>query len=273
MVMELVDGPTLSELIKDGALPPNVVTALALQLAQALEHAHFQRVVHRDLKPGNIMISKHGETKLMDFGIAQNEDLDRLTKTGLAVGTPGYMSPEQVTGGLVDARSDVYSLGVVLFEALSGKKAFSGANPGEVFAKVTTGKREALKKAAPGTPKALRGVVEKMLSVKPEARHADATELRHALEPLLAGLEKPPAALLVNFLRSKQRISETEALARLSQTDLAELSQLSPAELSSVRGGRWGLGLVFGVGAGVAAGVTMERWLPLLRSWFERLTH
>ena len=139
MVMEFVDGPTLGELIKEAPLPPQVVMVVALQLAQALEHAHFQKVVHRDLKPGNVMLSKTGETKLMDFGIVQNEELDRLTKAGLAVGTPAYMSPEQVTGAPVDVRSDLYSLGVVLFEALAGKRPFTGNNPGEVFAKVTTG--------------------------------------------------------------------------------------------------------------------------------------
>lgn len=271
MVMELVDGPTLSELIKEAPLPPQVVTVVALQLAQALEHAHFQRVVHRDLKPGNIMVSKLGETKLMDFGIVQNEDLDRLTKTGLAVGTPAYMSPEQVTGAPVDARSDLYSLGVVLFEALAGTRPFTGSNPGEVFAKVTTGKRESLKKAAPMTPPALRKVVEQLLSLRPEDRFADATALRHALEPMLGGLDKPPGALVVNFLRARQKITESEALARLSQTDLSQLSQLSPAELSAVRGPRWGLGLFLGVALGVGAGLTLEQWLPLARAWVESL--
>ncbi|MER2560961.1 MAG: serine/threonine-protein kinase [Myxococcaceae bacterium] len=271
MVMELVDGPTLGELIKEAPLPPQVVMVVALQLAQALEHAHFQKVVHRDLKPGNVMLSKTGETKLMDFGIVQNEELDRLTKAGLAVGTPAYMSPEQVTGAPVDVRSDLYSLGVVLFEALAGKRPFIGNNPGEVFAKVTTGKRESVKQAAPMTPKPLREVVERLLSVKPEDRFSDATSLRHALEPMLGGLDKPPAALLVNFLRARQKMTESEALARLSQTDLTALSQLSPAELSAVRGPRWGLGLMFGVALGVGAGLTMERWLPLVRAWLESL--
>jgi eukaryotic-like serine/threonine-protein kinase len=271
MVMELVDGPTLSELIKEAPIPSQVVSVVALQLSQALEHAHFQRVVHRDLKPGNIMVSKQGETKLMDFGIAQNEDLDRLTKTGLAVGTPAYMSPEQVTGAPVDVRSDVYSLGVVLFEALAGTRPFSGSNPGEVFAKVTQGKRESLKKMAPMTPRPLREVVERMLSLRPEDRFPDATSLRHALEPMLAGLDKPPSALMVNFLRARQKMTESEALARLSQTDLSQLSALSPAELSAVRGPRWGLGLTFGLALGVGAGLTMDHWQSMVRTWLELL--
>ena len=152
MVMELVDGPTLADLIKEAPLPPEAVAVLGLQLASALEHAHFHRVVHRDLKPGNVMLSTWGDVKLMDFGIVQTAELERLTQTGMAVGTPAYMSPEQVTGATVDPRSDLYSLGVVLYEALSGKRPYTGTNPGEVFAKVTTGRREALKKAAPKAP-------------------------------------------------------------------------------------------------------------------------
>lgn len=264
MVMELVDGPTLGELVKEAPLPPEVVTVMALQLAHALEHAHFRRVVHRDLKPGNIMLSKQGETKLMDFGIAQNEDLDRLTKTGLAVGTPAYMSPEQIGGAPVDVRSDLYSLGVVLFEALAGVKPFTGSSAGEVFAKVTRGQRQSVKKAAPMTPKGLRLIVEQLVQVDPAKRFSDATALRHALEPLVAGFDKPPAALLVNFLHTRGRITQSEALARLSQTDLTALSQLSAAELEAVRGSRWGWALIFGFTAGALSSTT-EHWLPVVR--------
>jgi serine/threonine-protein kinase len=261
MVMELVDGPTLGELIKEAPLPADAVAVIGLQLASALEHAHFHRVVHRDLKPGNVMINSWGDVKLMDFGIAQQEDLDRLTKTGMAVGTPSYMSPEQVMGGMVDPRSDIYSLGVMLYEALAGKRPFTGANPGEVFAKVTTGKKDKLVKAAPKVPKALAEVIEKAMALKPEDRYPDATALRRAFERLLARLDRSPSAVLVAFLRARKRLTESEALARLSHTELTQLSQLSPQELAAVRGPRWGLALVFGVLLGVAI-ASFGGWWP-----------
>ncbi|MFZ5444403.1 MAG: serine/threonine-protein kinase [Myxococcota bacterium] len=273
MVMELVDGPTLSELIKESPLPPDAVAVIGLQLASALEHAHFHRVVHRDLKPGNVMISSWGDVKLMDFGIAQQEDLDRLTRAGMAVGTPAYMSPEQVTGGQVDARSDIYSLGVMLYEALSGKRPFSGANPGEVFARVTAGKKEApLARVAPKAPKSLVSIIEKAMARDPDKRFADATALRKAFQELLARIERSPSAVLVAFLRSRNRLSESEVLARLSHTELTQLSQLSPQELAVVRRPRWGLALAFGVLLGVAIS-SFEQWWPRLEQVFANLRH
>jgi eukaryotic-like serine/threonine-protein kinase len=269
MIMELVDGPTLAELIKEAPLPADAVAVIGLQLASALEHAHFHRVVHRDLKPANVMLNSWGDAKLMDFGIAQQEDLDRLTRTGMAVGTPAYMSPEQVTGGAVDPRSDVYSLGVMLYEALAGKRPFTGANPGEVFARLTTGKKEKLVRAAPKVPKALAQVIEKAMSLKPDDRYADATALRRAFEALLARLDRSPSSLLVAFLRSRKRLTESEALARLSHTELTQLSQLSPQELATVRGPRWGLALLGGVALGVAI-ASFEGWWPRLLVLFGR---
>ena len=272
MVMELVDGPTLSELIKEAPLPPDAVCIIGLQLASALEHAHFHRVVHRDLKPGNVMINSWGEVKLMDFGIAQQEDLDRLTRTGMAVGTPSYMSPEQVMGGLVDARSDIYSLGVMLYEALAGKRPFTGANPAEVFAKVTTGQHEPLSKAAKGAPKHLVKVIEQAMSRDAKDRFVDASALRRAFESLLTRLERSPSAVLVNFLRSRKKITETEALARLSQTELTALSQLSPAELATVRKPRWGLAIMFGALLGAAIS-SFPEWWPRLMTAVDSYRH
>ena len=265
MVMELVDGPTLSELIKEAPLPAEAVAVVGLQLASALEHAHFHRVVHRDLKPGNVMINSWGDVKLMDFGIAQQEALDRLTKTGMAVGTPAYMSPEQITGGAVDVRSDIYSLGVMLYEAVSGRRPFVAPNPGEVFAKVTVGTHEKISKVAK-LPKPLAEVIEQAMARRPEDRFQDATALRRAMERLLERLEHAPSAVLVNFLKNRKRLTESEALARLSRTDLTQLSELSPAELAAVRRPRWGLALAAGVLLGGAI-ASADTWLPVVRGW------
>lgn len=271
MVMELVDGPTLSELIKESPLPPDAVAVIGLQLASALEHAHFHRVVHRDLKPGNVMINSWGDVKLMDFGIAQQEDLDRLTRTGMAVGTPSYMSPEQVTGGQVDARSDLYSLGVMLYEALAGKRPFTGANPGEVFARVTTGKFEPLTRASRQTPKSLARVIERAMAKDPAQRYQDATALRRAFEELLTRLERSPSAVLVNFLRTRKRLTESEANDRLSHTSLEQPSKLSPAELAVVKRPRWELGLLLGalIGGAVAS---FPEWGPRVTELVARLS-
>jgi serine/threonine-protein kinase len=120
MILERVDGPTLQELMADGPLPPEVAAVVGAKVAAALEHAHFNRIIHRDIKPSNVMFTKSGEVKLMDFGIAKDIGLEALTRQGMAIGTPSYMSPEQVAGKKIDHRTDLYSLGAMLYEALAG---------------------------------------------------------------------------------------------------------------------------------------------------------
>jgi serine/threonine protein kinase len=264
-----VDGPTLSELIKEGPLPPDAAAVVGLQLASALEHAHFHRVVHRDLKPANVMINSWGEAKLMDFGIAQQEDLDRLTKTGMAVGTPSYMSPEQVSGSPVDARSDIYSLGVMLYEALAGKRPFTGTNPGEVFTRIATGKFEPLRKVAPKVPWLMAELVERAMAKDPRRRFKDATTLRRALEDLLARLDGSPSAVLVGFLRSREKISEADALARLSHTELAKFTQQGTVvKRAPKKQSRWTWVLVAGVLAAAAA-QWRAQWQPAVEQWWK----
>ncbi|HSI06635.1 MAG TPA: serine/threonine-protein kinase, partial [Myxococcota bacterium] len=116
IVMEFVEGIDVYDLIgRVGRLPPEIASIIALQAARALEYAHYRGVVHRDFKPSNLMITKQGEVKLMDFGIARDIANDDLTRPGTAIGTPAYMSPEQIMGERVDFRSDVFSFGIVLY--------------------------------------------------------------------------------------------------------------------------------------------------------------
>src|SRR5215472_2171163 len=135
IVLELVDGATLADRIAAGPLPLDEAIAVATQIADALEAAHGKGVVHRDLKPANVKITADGKVKVLDFGLAkltQETPADNVptlmatTQAGMLLGTAAYMAPEQANGGVTDARSDVFSFGVVLYEVLSGRRAFGG---------------------------------------------------------------------------------------------------------------------------------------------------
>lgn len=269
MVMEYVDGPTLHELIKDGPLPADVAAVLGARIASALDHAHFRHIIHRDLKPGNVMLTKSGEVKLMDFGIAKDVDLVALTQQGMAVGTPAYMSPEQVTGTSLDPRTDIFSLGVLLYEALTGARPFQGKTAGEIFAKIRDGKYTPLHKAAPHVPPPLAHVVKRALEVKPENRYPDAAAMRRELDLFLAHEVKVShAALIVSFLRQRQKLTETEALAHLTHAELSILEAHAASQRSRSMQGklRWVAAIVL-LGLATAAGVylTQDKWVPLVQ--------
>ena len=137
IVMEYVDGANLADVIeKIGALPIDVGIMIAIQVCHALDYAHMRGLIHRDIKPSNIMIKRNGEVKLMDFGIAQSRNLESLTMPGTLIGTPAYMSPEQVLGQPLDARSDIFSFGIVLYEMLTGVKPFTDDEGRSVSAKI-----------------------------------------------------------------------------------------------------------------------------------------
>ena len=131
IVMEYVEGRTLAEVLRDPTpFPLADKIRLMQQLCAALDYAHARGVVHRDIKPANLMLNRHGEMKVVDFGIAKVNDGD-LTRTGSVLGTLTYMSPEQVDGGVIDRRSDVFSVGVVLYELVSTYRAFQGETPSQ----------------------------------------------------------------------------------------------------------------------------------------------
>ena len=268
MVMEYVDGPTLHDLIKDGPLPADVAAVIGARIASALDHAHFRHIIHRDLKPGNVMLTKAGEVKLMDFGIAKDVDLVALTQQGMAVGTPAYMSPEQVTGAQLDPRTDLFSLGVLLYEAVTGARPFQGKTAGEIFAKIRDGKYTPLHKAAPHVPAPLSNVVKRALEVKPEKRFPDAAAMRRELDLFLAHEVKVShPALLVGFLRQRQKLTETEALAHLTHAELGVLEAHAAEQRSrSARSKlKWVAAMVL-LSLATATGVylTQDKWAPLV---------
>jgi hypothetical protein len=186
IVMELVRGSTLRQVLDSrGALPPRRAVSIARQVADALGHAHAGGLVHRDVKPGNILLADDGRVLVTDFGIAKAvEDVNDLTDVGQIVGTAKYLSPEQVQGGGVDARTDLYALGVVLYEMLCGRPPFSGDSPtATALARLTT---EPLRprQVRAGISRSLEDVVLKAMARSPEARFATAADLCAALDGL-----------------------------------------------------------------------------------------
>lgn len=190
IVMELLEGEPLDTVLqREGALPVDQVLAIGVQLADALAYAHAQGVVHRDIKPSNIILSRDGRTtKIVDFGIARVAEGGELemaetlkTQVGQVLGTPRYMSPEQALGREIDGRSDLFSVGVILYELLTGKKAFAGASAATLALQITQQDPEPIGALAPDTPKGLQFIVEKLLSKRPEKRFADGAQLGDAL--------------------------------------------------------------------------------------------
>jgi serine/threonine protein kinase len=187
LVMELVEGQPLSTLIRPGvAMAPEIAAGLLAQTADGVAVAHAAGIVHRDLKPANLLVTPEGQVKITDFGIARAADGVALTQTGQILGTPHYLSPEQVDGRSATPASDVYALGVVLFECLTGTRPFSGDSP---VATALSHQRQPVPELPESVPEALRRVVRKALAKDPTERYADAAALAAALrepEPTVA---------------------------------------------------------------------------------------
>ena len=184
IVMELVDGIDLYDLLeKVPRLPPSVVACVGLQIARALSYLHTMGVLHRDLKPANVLISRAGIVKLGDFGIADDpRHAGDLTATGATLGTPSYMSPEQILGERLDWRSDQFSLGIVLYQMLAGRKPFAEDAQHSLPEKIRTQPPSSLQKLCPDAPPALVRIIDRCLRKKRAERYRTPEQLLVALE-------------------------------------------------------------------------------------------
>jgi serine/threonine protein kinase len=183
IAMEYVDGPTLDQILSQGApLAPNRIFSILGQTAAALDYAHQKGIVHRDIKPANIMIAADGTAKITDFGIAKITTTDQFTMTGTIVGTPHYMSPEQVQGQAVDGRSDQFSLAVIVYEILTGEKPYTGEHLTTVVYKIVAEEPAPAHRLNPSLGTVIEAVLRKGLAKKPDGRYRTCSEFTEALE-------------------------------------------------------------------------------------------
>jgi beta-lactam-binding protein with PASTA domain len=211
IVMEFIDGRSLAEIITaDGGLQPERAAEIASDVAKALEAAHKGGLVHRDIKPGNIMITNSGQTKVTDFGIVRalgGDSEQTMTQTGMVIGTAAYLSPEQAQGSPVDARSDVYSLGCVLYEMLTGRAPFAGETPLSIAYKHVREEAEPPSRENSDVSPGLDAITLKALAKNPDNRYSSAGEMSQDLQRFLSGQNVQATPLMDQSTRVQTAVS------------------------------------------------------------------
>ncbi len=177
IAMECVKGQSLKAMIESASMPLDEALAIAAQIAEGLAEAHAKGIVHRDIKPANVVVTPGGRVKIMDFGLARSNDATQLTVAGTTVGTVAYMSPEQARGKSVDHRTDIWSLGVILYEMIAGRRPFRGDRDQAVIYSIVNEEPEPLSVARPEVPGELENVMSRMLAKNPASRHPGAEEV------------------------------------------------------------------------------------------------
>jgi serine/threonine protein kinase len=222
IVMELLEGRALKDILdRGGRISLATAVQIVLQTADALGFAHRQGVVHRDIKPGNLMLTKQGLVKITDFGIARIDQMSR-TRTGVVIGSPRYMSPEGVSGKKVDGRSDVFSLGIVLYELLTGVAPFDAARPEDfltLMQNIVSKEPKPASRLNPAVPAALDAVIDRALRKNPAERYATADKMAEDLR-----------AVLLAELKSNESKSDIAALAATDDLVMPEFDLFAATE-------------------------------------------
>jgi serine/threonine-protein kinase len=247
LVMELIDGRDLDELLgSEGPLPPEQLADLLDQLADALDAAHSFGVMHRDLKPSNVLLTSDGKSgvvaKVADFGVAKavatNVPVEspKVTVMGALVGSPAYMSPEQIRGDVtIDGRSDLWSLGVLAYEALTGRVPFAGESVGVVMTAVVSGKFEPPSKLRPGLPRAVDAWFERALAVERAERFGTAKEMAAAFRAAVrGGQRRPRVAVRVAGLIGAVILLGVAVIGVVISSGTAEAPQSGPSSTGSL---------------------------------------
>ncbi len=212
IAMELIDGPTLAATLAGGArLPVDRAVWIARSLLAGLAHAHRNGILHRDIKPENVMFARRGDTLrpvLIDFGLARLYDEGPLTAAGMCVGSPSYLAPERLLGRAYDARADLYSVGVVVYEMLAGVRPIAGDSPREIMRGHIDRPPRPLRAVRHDVPAALEAVVARALAKDPARRFPDAEAMMSALADVPLAIDQPPPAPAVT-----RRVDEATTLA------------------------------------------------------------
>lgn len=273
IVMAYYEGQTLREKLHSGALSVDEAITIVSQIASGLGKAHEKGIIHRDIKPANILLGGDGQAKLADFGLAKLSGQTNVTKTGATLGTVSYMSPEQLTGETLDQRSDIFSLGVVLFELLTGMRPFSGDNDAAVLYGIVNATPKRLADFDPTLPDALQRVVDGCLAKEREKRYTCAAEFGDELRAVAAGLG-------VSVPASKPQNRDVGVAKAPTPLHFSPTSQPAPAQDIRFCTTQDGLKLaysVFGTGPvlvrvlGHFTHLEMEWQWPSLRSFWEGL--
>lgn len=263
---ELLTGPTLKEFVlSQGELPPEIAACIALQLAEALGEAHAKGIIHRDVKPENVLVHEDRCVKLTDFGIAHMIDTHTFTATGQILGSPGHMAPEQVDGGTCDVRSDVFSLGTVLYFCATGRLPFVGRNPHHLLKLLLGGEYPDPLRLQPTIGAELASIMRKALSHDPAERYQSANDMAGALRGFLheMGVEDPEETL-ARYLRDPGVAAV--ALRERSVNRLLELGETA-AKVGDVSKAQAAMSRVLAIDDG------NERALEILASLGRRRRH